>query len=108
MVKPPFQDNNDNDMIKVRALQGRTRVICPFVGSDIIFNSINLIWALFSIGLNSKVLWLTDRQMGSWPVGFMIIMILVASTHQLKFGWTELSWSVGAECGINHIKRLAQ
>ena len=31
--------------------------------------------------------------------GYVKIMPLVAPTPQLKLRWTDLSWSVGAECG---------
>ena len=36
----------------------------------------------------------------------MKIMPLVAPTPQLKLRWTELSWSVGAECGNYHEEEL--
>ena len=36
--------------------------------------------------------------------GYVKIMPLVAPTPQLKLRWTVLSWSVGAECGKNHIQ----
>ena len=33
------------------------------------------------------------------PDGSVKIMPLVAPTHQLTLSWSELSWSVGADCG---------
>ena len=36
----------------------------------------------------------------------MKIMPLVAQTPQLRLRWTELSWSVGAECGNMHSRGL--
>ena len=36
---------------------------------------------------------------GGRPDGYVKIMPLVAPTPQLRLRWTELSWSVGAECG---------
>ena len=36
--------------------------------------------------------------------GYMKIMPLVAPTPQLKLKWTDLSWSVGAECGNHEVK----
>ena len=41
------------------------------------------------------------------PDGYVKIMPLVAQTPQLKLRWTELSWSVGPECG-NYRKKLCQ
>ena len=35
------------------------------------------------------------------PEGYVKIMPLAASTPQLRLRWTELSWSVGVECGNN-------
>ena len=51
--------------------------------------------------------WLYKSYIGSelkskvsrWTDGYVKIMPLVAPTPQLRLRWTELSWSVGAECG---------
>ena len=45
--------------------------------------------------LKSKV----SRWTAGQPDGYVKIMPLVAPTPQLRLRWTELSWSVGAECG---------
>ena len=47
--------------------------------------------------LKSKVSRWTDDQRRS--DGYVKIMPLVAPTPQLRLRWTELSWSVEAECG---------
>ena len=39
---------------------------------------------------------------------YVKIMPLVAPTPPLKLKWTELSWSVGAECGNSRSRELAQ
>ena len=53
--------------------------------------------------LKSKVSrWTAGRTAGradGRPDGYVKIMPLVAPTPQLRLRWTELSWSVGAECG---------
>ena len=41
----------------------------------------------------------TDGRPDGRPDGYVKIMPLVAPTPQLRLRWTELSWSVGAECG---------
>ena len=52
--------------------------------------------------LKSKVFrWTAGR-----PDGYVKIMPLVAPTPQLRLRWTELSWSVGAECGNIYIHML--
>ena len=38
--------------------------------------------------------------------GYVKIMPLVAPTPQLRMRWTELSWSVAAECGNIHYGTL--
>ena len=49
--------------------------------------------------LKSKVSRWTDGRTAGRPDGYVKIMPLVAPTPQLRLRWTELSWSVGAECG---------
>ena len=53
--------------------------------------------------LKSKVSRWTDGRTDGRPDGrtdgYVKIMPLVAPTPQLRLRWTELSWSVGAECG---------
>ena len=43
-----------------------------------------------------------DGRTDGRPDGYVKIMPLVAPTPQLRLRWTELSWSVGAECGNNN------
>ena len=53
--------------------------------------------------LKSKVSRWTDGR----PDRYVKIMPLVAPTPQLRLRWTELSWSVGAECGNKVSHKLA-
>ena len=55
--------------------------------------------------LKSKVSRWTDGRTDGRPDGYVKIMPLVAPTPQLRLRWTELSWSVGAECGKKMFKR---
>ena len=52
--------------------------------------------------LKSKVSRWTDGRTD----GYVKIMPLVAPTPQLRLRWTELSWSVGAECGNKVFENL--
>ena len=71
------------------------------------YGSISCIHALSSI-LKFHDGGRSDGQMVGRTEGYVKIMPLVAPTPQLKLRWTELSWSVGAECGNSRSRELAQ